>query len=384
MRYHEIVEGKNGPLPKDLKLELLPDSNLEGCWIVIATMAGEWVGELRLSPARNDKTKWSAMNVMVRDDWRRRGIASAMYSYAHTKGIKPIIPDSKLSDDGHALWNRHLQPKLAVGRKPKRVPREWNPRRANIVKEAPHGIEGLPDHVDVKDHGFQQALKRGAFNFKAKPGYRDDQYVLANHPAGADSATMYKTGRRDDVGYYDPEHAEIEVLDPDTIIARTIAKSKAHVVDEIEDMGEGMIYRGMSAEEYESFLKTGQIKSNGGYNLGGQEGLTYWTQRASEAVSYANGFAPWAYKPTFKHPAYVVVAKRPDERHIRHIEGVGPDEVGVTRAITADEVVGVWRGKVIIFEPGSFEVNPPDWQSDSYRIGSLSSQRVSVHWERIK
>lgn len=125
-------------------------------------------------------------------------------------------------------------------------------------------------------------------------------------------------------------------------------------------------------------------KSLGDYNLPGQEGLTYWTTQTDTAEAYASGFAPWQYKPTFERPAYVLAARRPDAADIKTIKGTDPNEVGVKRAIAADEIVDVWRGDVFMYRPGSTDLVPIDYGSKVHRAGSGSSPSSSVAWTRVK
>jgi len=132
-----------------------------------------------------------------------------------------------------------------------------------------------------------------------------------------------------------------------------------------------------------SFLKSGEIKSRGEYNIGeAQQGLTYWTTTPDTAVYYANAFQPWAYKPTFEHPAWVVATKRPSET--RDVPGTGENEVGVVRPIRKDEIIGTWRGDVSAFREGKMQLRRPDlvYEGNDYVVGSSSAPSSDVLWFR--
>lgn len=108
------------------------------------------------------------------------------------------------------------------------------------------------------------------------------------------------------------------------------------------------LYRGMSYKEYEAFLATGIIKSNGSYNIGhAQKGLTYFSTSPASAGTYANAFAPKEHKPTFDRAAYIVAIKCPKKSDIVKVAGTAEHEMGVNRAVTADEVTAVYRGRVV-------------------------------------
>ena len=258
----------------------------------------------------------------------------------------------------------------------------------SIITEA-HGIQGLPDDAEVDDE-LHHMLTRG-YRGVATPRPKrwsdsGETYDLELHPQGNVASFKRYPKRADDrrVSYYDPELADLKTFDPDDeILARTHAKLKPTFTDTIEPLpGDNIIYRGMSAEEYAFFQRTGKIESIGDYNIGDeQRGLTYWTTQPESAVSYANSFAPQRHKPTFQLPAYVVAAKRPKET--RHVAGVGEHEVGVARPITADEVLAVWRGRVYSLEPGWFELRgSPDGKK--YRQGSATGVSTGVAWDRIE
>jgi hypothetical protein len=246
-----------------------------------------------------------------------------------------------------------------------------------------HNISGLPHDIVVKDRLMDQAIERGVWDMKAtvlpKDKYRSgrERYnvdITAKIPPG-----IVKFNNRpgtDRVGYYNPKLAELFTVDKgEQYLERTYARPLPGFSQEIEPIhGKDIIYRGMRAEEYEKFQRTGEIVSSGDYNMEGQEGLTYWATDPGTAVSYANGF---------EKPAYVVATKMPKET--RKVAGTGENEVGVARAITKDEIVGVWRGDVYMHLPGDQDLNPTSYDPDekTYEAGSGSGPSSSVVWQYV-
>jgi hypothetical protein len=263
---------------------------------------------------------------------------------------------------------------------------------------SPHGVQGLPHDVRFSNRQLQQAIDRNGrsvFRAVARPAGKPDHYKVSLQPADMSKATPYRIRRRrDTMGYYDPELADIETFDKgDDILEFNVPRAKPHLSTEVTDLDEAdVIYRGMSAEEYRTFLDTGRIASVGDYNLPGQEGLTYWSTDPQQAQSYANSFAPMQWKPTFGHPCFIVAARKPDAGDIRHVRGTGETEVGVTRPISDDEVLAVWEGRVFDHTPDDYELAPVtsydhvdravrDDDSHRVRYGGYSAQVV---WQRIR
>jgi hypothetical protein len=188
----------------------------------------------------------------------------------------------------------------------------------------------------VREHKyFAKFFERGA----TVPRVNETTKELEFHPKPHPGIVRYHSGREDQphkFSYYDPRYAELKTIGEDEpIIARKIAVPKSDVNEEIEPLDDpDTIYRGMSSEEYDNIIKSGEVESKGTHNIGeGQKGLTYWTTDPRMADSYANGFAPAEFKPTFTHPAYVIATKRPNET--RKVAGTDAREVGVARSVYA-------------------------------------------------
>lgn len=240
------------------------------------------------------------------------------------------------------------------------------------------GIEGLPEAVTVADRGLLRAAERGAFRMEAAPGRRPDTYEIHVHPDGG-GVSYVSRGSRQSVAWYDPELGDLETLDAGEILERTIVRPRPGLLDTLDVARErGLIYRGVAFEEFVSLLRTGEIRTKGEYNLAGQEGMTCWGTDARTAASYACSFAPMAFKPTFRRPAFVVAARMPAET--AHLPGMGDNEIGVTRPIRLDEIVAAWRGRVFDFDPGRIDLVP---HGDAHLTGSAVMPSARVVWDRI-
>lgn len=117
----------------------------------------------------------------------------------------------------------------------------------------------------------------------------------------------------------------------------------------------GMLWRGMSREEYEKSRDRGYFESEGGHNFDSQQGLTYFSTNPEQAGNYATWFAPADYKPTFTHPGYVVgIPDRPDAP--RGGDPRRPDptstEVGLPGRVPFSEATHHYVGRPSTIRPG--------------------------------
>lgn len=140
----------------------------------------------------------------------------------------------------------------------------------------------------------------------------------------------------------------------------------------------GVIFRGMSQEEYDDSMARGFFKSAGAMNLEGQEGLTYYSKSPEQAAFYAHSFAPAQYKATGQHHAYVVAVKDPGT-DVR-LPGVGEDEVGIPHEIPVSDMVGLYVGKAYAATHGNFQTHK-SWDG-KITDGSSNDPTVHVRWEK--
>jgi hypothetical protein len=183
---------------------------------------------------------------------------------------------------------------------------------------------------------------------------------------------------------YDPDRAVIE-NNPDYVdvngqsidisYTRALPSQGASRLSEIVEPQEGVIYRGMSAEEYQNAMRDGYFESRGDYNIGdGQRGLTFFSPNMDTAENYAASFTPFDYLPTPDRPAYVVAIRQPDDVNL-DTQG----EVGVPGRIPVTEIVDTYRGDV-------YAARPSDWHlQDDWGTPRLSGTRYSpqIAWNRV-
>ena len=188
----------------------------------------------------------------------------------------------------------------------------------------------------------------------------------------------YRNTWRASTAHYDPDYFDLETHTLDDEHGQPIAVKdqlipKPNLQFRLNVQAQpGVIYRGMSADEYENILRTGQIQSAGTHNIGDQQkGLTYYSTDPVTAESYASSFAADQHRPTWQKPAYVVAVQAPPSNRIRSVPGTGEHEVGVQGAISADDIVAVYQGKVVALTPA---INDR---------GFSSASSAWLHWHRI-
>jgi thioredoxin reductase len=248
------------------------------------------------------------------------------------------------------------------------------------------GIKGMPKGAFVTSQSLATAVQRGAFTFEAKErpkgkyesGRQFEIFITAIKPNGIEE---YQSRARGDkvIPLYDPRLAKLVTLDKGTVIERKIPVPLDPTKADIRPLDrKDVIYRGMSAEEYEASKARGYLESRGDYNIGeAQHGLTYWSNEVQTAQSYANGFAPWQYKATFEKPAYVVAIPTPAKVVINPAY---PTETGVPGQIPMSEIVAAWRGDAFDHEPG--ELDAHQLTDNEYQTGSGHGASARVVWSR--
>jgi hypothetical protein len=267
-----------------------------------------------------------------------------------------------------------------------------------ILYEAAHNIEGLPDDINVQHRNLQKILQRGGLKAKvhsARTGNNGPTYDVEVHPTEKiENWKSYDSNLRNGVNdraprlhYYHPKHADLTTdTDYSEGFFKDWAKPKAHVAINPVSNNPDWIYRGMSFEEFQNFKKTGMIKSLGSYNIGSeQEGLTYWSDNIGQARSYADSFAPSEFKATPNRPAYIVAAVRPDPSDIKKVKGTGADEIGVKRAINRSEVRQIWRGTPVVYRPARFDLRRDGYGEDNkdYKEGSSTAPSSVLDWKPL-
>lgn len=114
----------------------------------------------------------------------------------------------------------------------------------------------------------------------------------------------------------------------------------AHYLDAVAT-DQQLVYRGMAWEEWAAIRRTGFVQSFGNYNIG-QENLTLWGDDFSTAAYYANGFAPWPFKPGFETPGVVIAAPKALTISSRDHEEVPEGERATVGPLPASALVEAW------------------------------------------
>lgn len=253
-------------------------------------------------------------------------------------------------------------------------------------------IEGLPADANFSDESLRQAIDRGAFEMKAterhsafiRPGEVYDVMIGANPTTDTVSYLNRKDDKMDSL--YDPKLADLKTFDAGTAIEYQMPVLKPGFKDTITPLPDkDIIYRGISADEYEYIQKTGFVKSKGEYNIGEEEkGLTFWSPRTETAETYSNSFAPWQYKATFEKPAYIIAMKKPSADRIMDRSHITmDDEVAVKGSISKSEIVATFIGKPYDSRAGYFELRRLG-QSNEYKIGSRGTPTSRLSWSLLE
>jgi hypothetical protein len=210
-------------------------------------------------------------------------------------------------------------------------------------------------------------------------------HAIAKRPKNAVEFQSRKVPKQDikTVSWHDPDISTLHTPHPEDAYPRThaVLKSDSGYHQEVQDEKKpGVLYRGMSHEEFQSIKKTGKIQSKGDSNIGTeQEGLTYYSRSPSQAQSYAHSFAAAENKASGKHHAYVVAVKDPGTDV--KVRGTGEDEVGIPHAIKKEDILHVHVGRAYSGTHGSDSVVK---EYGEYQVGSGSTPGTYVGWRKEK
>jgi hypothetical protein len=207
-----------------------------------------------------------------------------------------------------------------------------------------------------------------------------DIHFEVKKPDEAEYFNRYTNAKRNrGTSWYNPRYATLHTDnagESQTPILKPEYSSKIKT-----DSSKNLLYRGMSAEEYESIMKTGKIKSRGDFNMQGQEGLTYYSTDPTAAQNYAHSFAPLHHKATHEKPAYVIAVKNHGTGV--KISGTGEHEVGIPHEISASGIEEVHQGVPYAAYSGTQEY-VKDFGNKEYREASGTHPISHLVWSRIK
>lgn len=226
----------------------------------------------------------------------------------------------------------------------------------------------------------KRAQARGGFKFKATETTPRSKW-------GAPASTTYSI-MPDDIpggwGKVEKSRGRVEAFDPEFAEEKdgyAVPKDKDADRAALPKTQEpGVIYRGMSWEEYQGALKNGEFKSKGAANIGeAQKGLTLWSSKPSQAASYANDFAGWQDKASPSRPAVMVAIHDPGEdSHVYTVPGA-KEEIGLREAMPMSAVKDVYIGNATIVSSGEMQVKDRDGQPEE---GSSSGGSTYVRWSK--
>jgi GGDEF domain-containing protein len=172
-----------------------------------------------------------------------------------------------------------------------------------------------------------------------------------------------ETGQK--VGAYsDLDIAKRQLRDQDKILYPEGFPLSTGIIERSHDDSNTFAYRGFNAGQMDDILATGKVQSNNELNLSDHMGTTRWGLSPSTAYSYAEDFAPTAYRPTMERPGYVLETRLgPDFQIDRKLgeyytkDGIPADRINRITKITpnpayfertADEWTGLYyQGQVI-------------------------------------
>jgi len=157
---------------------------------------------------------------------------------------------------------------------------------------------------------------------------------------------------------------------------------------------EGLIHRGVYSGEMADILENGRIKTRGDAvkNIGGHEGLTFFTELPDLAEGYATkaGRVQGAYYPSFDRPNYILTIKKPAEVAFKGDSG----EIGISQDVPLSDIEAIIEVRpyeitagVIPLETNANRIRPSRgveaWQNPlqlnvAYREVSVDELRTSL------
>ncbi len=218
--------------------------------------------------------------------------------------------------------------------------------------------------------------------------YGEQRFEIKINPIiTKENIELIEEGRRKyycdkDVAYYE----EVRSEDGERVVVRyTHLKPDSGYSFEypVEEKEEGMIWRGMSAEEFDFVKKEKKIQSHGGWNIGeGQVGLTYFGDDPKTAFTYAGSFQPYPFIPTFGRSGYVVKIKEEGLETDR--EEAPSGEVGVRGAVPIDEILDIYEVRAVSMDSGFVEVYKQGTPTGyTFLEGSRSSPHAQLAFKKL-
>lgn len=293
------------------------------------------------------------------------------------------VPASSLWSEGNSVaeWGYHgdaLDGTISEKYTPKKTLERLRSQKTSSRREADRRAKKANSEFPALPEDFVRNISPDGFDSRwsyettgYEPRSSDDRYDLSINPVNSPAVIPgEENGLRKKPIFYDPERTELEW---DELFGHSPTRQDrdlSHLAPP-----EGLLWRGMSNEEYENAKRDGYFQSKGDWNFEGQEGETYFSTDPNAAANYANDFAPIQFKPGFGNPAHVIgIPDRPELPRYEH-------EVGVPGQIPFSDVVQHYTGHPTAISPGSSsyfnDISTGEWSE-----GGGSGPSVSLAWER--
>jgi hypothetical protein len=117
----------------------------------------------------------------------------------------------------------------------------------------------------------------------------------------------------------------------------------------------GYVYRGMSWDEWLKTARSKELSSTGSHNIG-QEGLTFYGS-ADTAEYYANGFAPYSFKPSINKPGVVIEIPRSAVMDSTENKKIPRGEFAHDGSLPISMISRKWKLLPVVIKPGYLDVN---------------------------
>lgn len=246
---------------------------------------------------------------------------------------------------------------LLVTRTPDGRPVAVPTRRAPYDRTAALEDAAPPDIHDLMPGRFSDGNGRWDYRHRETSGDHYLRHEYGIHPATAPATHTFTNGfGRTHTVHYDPALTGGQEPRPGEFRQEWDDPQALRTPITALNPPQGMLWRGMSREEYEQARDRGYFESDGNHNIGDiQKGHTFFSTDPEQAGNYATWFAPPQFKPTFTHPGYVIgIPDRPDLP--RGADPTRPDpsstEVGVPGRVPFSEVTHHYVGRPSVIRPG--------------------------------
>jgi hypothetical protein len=206
-----------------------------------------------------------------------------------------------------------------------------------------------------------------------KGWYEYDRYVFTYQPIEKNRSTP-EIADKDDYRY------EVKP-DWDGKTGKRLYKTPKDALESIP-ADPSLGYRGISWEEWQSIRKTGIIRSHGGYNLQGQDNLTFWSPRPDTAEYYANGFAPIPFKASTTRPGVVIAVPRSLLKDHKQHPGIPQGELAHLNDLPISKITDVWMLTVTKSKPGFFDLHV--FRDGKVKEGSRSDISINYAIRKLK